>query len=264
MQHILYRYLIPAFFLLAPVYVSLFVLSRTHELPDGLFGLITATIVPIGYIAYQFFRVYWQVVLGGYETSDFLALVRDNCTIDHDPQQKQIKVDFTNILPKVGERWFSEIEFQRVFDPFHPDVCCVSLPCGYNSYKNRRAREHIHKFYLHFVEHVSDLIMFSQPSYEYTRSISSTRYSLRTSVYSIVVGLIFGVIIQWVGSSHTDTNTLLFSGAAIGVLLLTLAIWLLYLRLHFARAEHNARMMLLTITQIPAREVAHEENINKE
>jgi len=247
MQHLLFRYLIPGIFLLIPSYICIFTLGKSNEDTKSLIALTTAIVVPLGYIFFQVYRIFWQNVHLGYETSTFVNIIRDNLKIFIIPNKSKVFIDFRKIMPSIGIRWFTFSEFKEVFNPF-----------AKNNKKDM--------FYLHFLEPVSDVILFSQSSYDYARSISTVRYSAGVSMIALIAGSVIALFLKYIivdnyNSIRTYDNPAFWLSLLLAILLLIIK--LLVVRRNLADSEYNARLLLLTIINIDSR-IVSEEDMEKE
>ena len=259
MEQLLFRHLIPGLFLLLPIYLSILLFGNQLQLSDEVVNVSTAVftslIVPAGYIFYQIYRIIWQVMGGGYDKLPFVVMLRNSLKFYNQPHLKRILVDFSNVLPQLGIRWFTYSEFEMTFDPFASQVSKVSLPFGFNSNKNRVKRTNWRKNYFHFLEHVSDVVLFDQPSYGYARSISSARYSTHASTAAFFVGLILASGLFFAALGGLKRDLLISLSITIGIFGVAILLFLLSVRTRYSSAEYNARINLLTILSMGEREI---------
>ncbi|HSM87723.1 MAG TPA: hypothetical protein VLT16_16325, partial [Candidatus Limnocylindrales bacterium] len=248
MSHELFRYLIPGIFFYLPIYITAALIGvlKPHTQFEILLvfagkeaiTLISVLVLPTGWLVYHAWRAYWQLFRGGYEKREFLNRIRQSVRTYEQPNQARTAVDFSSLLGrKVGVRWFTASEFSTVFDPFKtiPSV-------GFNAITKRKIRENGRRFYLHFVEPVSDLILFEDASYDYARSISSARYGLWVSVFSLIPGSIVGPsVVLW----ERFPSGRWFAVSFIFIVLAAL-VTLAFYRMMMARTEHEARVQLIT------------------
>ncbi|MBT3321005.1 MAG: haloacid dehalogenase-like hydrolase [Anaerolineae bacterium] len=263
MEQLLFRHLIPGLFLLLPIYLSMILLGNRLPIPSEFVNMATAVftslVLPVGYIFYQFYRIVWQVIGGGYEKLPFVNIVRDNLKAYNQPHLSRVVVDFSEVLPQFGMRWFGYSEFIIAFDPFSPQVSKVNFPIGFNSKNNRSIRANGRKHFFHFLEHVSDIILFDQPSYGYARSVSSARYSTHASRAAFFVGLILASGLFLIGFENSNSDIFITLAFVLGVSFFVALLFLLSIRTSYSNSEYNARVTLLTILNLSEREIQASE-----
>jgi len=251
MSHENFRYLIPGIVFYIPLYFAAWVYwlvdKEGHSFPiNTLVGretltLLTVLVLPTGWFVYQSWRVWWQLFRGGYERRDFLDHIRQAVRVYNQEDRSRTVVDFSPILgSEVGVRWFNENEYACVFDPFGEFKSLL----GFQSTTGREKRSKGCRYYLHFVEPVSDLILFRDASYDYARSISTTRYGMWVSFFALIYGTVVLAAVSpswWFPKAYSTPATivLLFyvacSVASFAVV-----------RMRMAKKEHEARVQLIT------------------
>jgi len=160
-----------------------------HKIKDYT-AFLSLLVLPTGWLIYQAWRTWWQVYRGGYEPRGFLDHIRETVRVYHQEDRSRTIVDFSAVLGKrVGMRWFAQKEFESVFDPFKN----IKSSFGFQSKEKRAKRANCRSCYLHFVEPVSDLILFPNESYDYARSIASARYGVWVSIFGFSVRFSLGV-----------------------------------------------------------------------
>jgi len=264
MSHEFFRYLIPGIVFYLPLYVAAgltWLGLKNRSILDLLLNkdyvaFLSLLVLPTGWLIYHSWRSFWQLYQGGYEKRDFLNRIREAVSI-YDQENKDQEndsrtiVDFSALLgKKVGMRWFNRKEFDTVFDPFK-DLSSWR----FNSQRRRHERSCGRRRFLHFVEPVSDLILFKDASYDYARSISSARYSIWVSLFSFMVGSVLAIAVHaalW----FPNDNPLFWRLTLLGSMALLL-VALTRLRMRMARTEHEARVQI--ITQINCADRVYEE-----
>lgn len=248
MAHEFFRYLIPGIIFFLPLCGVAGGMYLFHG--DALFverlksagALIGVVAVPVGWFIYQAWRTVWHLYRGGYEPRDFLERIRHAVRVYRQESLSRTLVDFTPVLgKKVGMRWFTAEEFECVFDPFRQIVCKV----GFNSQSEREKRARGRKWHLHFVEPVSDLMLFANQSYDYARSVASARYGISVSIFALICGSIVSLATSlWHCYPASQTARILSLSL---VLLLSIALTrLVWKRRKMATQEHFARVQLIT------------------
>lgn len=241
MQHLLFRYLIPGIFLITPIYISIISLTLSRELEKNLTTLTTAIVIPLGYIFFQGYRIVWQKFYRGYENSNFINIIRDNLKVLLHPVEPKIFLDFRKVIPSIGIRWFTYLEFKEIFKPFANNQSLNNLE-------------------LDFLEPVSDIILFSEKSYDYARSVSTVRYSTHASIFALITGGVIAFFIKYLNSSNIRVNmnyeNLIIT---LSLVLAVLIIITLIYRRRLADTEYNSRLLLLTIINLESRKVSEND-----
>jgi phosphoserine phosphatase len=248
MSHEFFWYLIPGIVFYLPLYVAA-VLTwlglKNRSILDMLLNkdyvaFLSLLVLPTGWLIYHSWRAFWQLYRGGYEKRAFLNRVREAVSIYDQENPPRTIVDFSTILgKKVGVRWFNRNEFEIVFDPFKN----LSF-MRFNSRKDRYSRSCGRRRFLHFVEPVSDLILFKDASYDYARSISSARYSIWVSFFSFIVGSLLAFAVH-VTIWFPNDNPLGWRWALI-ISMAAILGTLVIMRMRMARTEHESRVQLIT------------------
>lgn len=248
MAHEFFRYLIPGVVFYLPLYIAAGLVylctgdsTLLRKIKDYT-TFLSLLVLPTGWFVYQAWRVLWQVYRGGYEPKSFLGRIRRSVRVYHQESQSRTVVDFSPILgKKVGVRWFTDEEFESTFDPFKK----IRSSFWFQSRRGIVERAAGRRRFLHFVEHVSDLILFADHSYDYARSIASARYGMWVSAFAFVYGLTFPIsLYPWYS---LPGNSIARWTSAIAVLLVLGSFSVFaYSRARMARMEHEARVQLIT------------------
>jgi HAD superfamily phosphoserine phosphatase-like hydrolase len=246
-SHEFFRYLMPGIFF----YLPLFVIAGTvylftgdpsllHKLKDYA-AFITVSSLPTGWVLYQAWRAVWQLGGGGYEPKQFLMRVRDSLKTYRQESLSRTVLDFSRIVsPPIGFLWFTEDEFDTVFDPFKN----IKGAFGFHGKRRRLERAAGRRWYLHLVEPVSDLTLFREASYDYARSVASARYGISVSYFALLCGAITATGASFWQLSQSRSSQLVL---AIALILAVVAVcWLVVLRRRIANNEHEARVQLIT------------------
>jgi phosphoserine phosphatase len=250
MSHEFFRYLIPGIVFYLPLYFWtgwkwLNNQGDPHFDSKEYVAFLSVLVMPTGWLVYSAWRAFWQLGLGGYEKRHFLDRVREVVPVYDQEDRARTVVDFSQLLgEKVGMRWFSRREFDAVFDPFKK----------FPSLRFKHPQSNGRRRFLHFVEPVSDLVLFNNASYDYARSISSARYSIWVSLFSLGCGSLLAFAVR--AGDIFPNHQMLGRRLSIGILFAGLGI-LTGFRMRMARTEHEARVQL--ITQINSADRLYEE-----
>ena len=249
MDHQSFRYYIPGIVFLFPIYIVACWISinylRDTDIKDFvLIGGITtfpAISLPVGWWIYNAYRVCWQkFTKGGYENKEFVKLICKDTKPFYFPCANTILIDFTHI--KGIESWI-KIELNLFRKTFYP----------FTSHKKFEKEIEQKGIYPKFTESISDFILFQDKGFDYARSISSVRYGLESSLFSIFLGgfYAFGLKAIWLHLLGKTHNIYVFVIWIVLAILLTIAlIIILSIRWKSADKEYDARLILTTLTSM--------------
>jgi len=249
MDHQSFRFYIPGIIFLLPIYlVACWITLQNYTSPDiktfVLIGGITtfpAIALPIGWWIYNAYRVWWlKITRGGYQNKDFVKLICKDTKPFYYPALNSILINFSHIKD-IGT-WI-KIDTELFRETFYPFT------------SSRAFNQEIKKIGIHpkFTEAISDFVLFRDQSYDYARSISSTRYGLESSVFALVLGFMYaiGLRIVWLYQLDQRSNFFVFLlGITLIISLTLILIITLFYRWKATDKEYDARLILTTLTSI--------------
>lgn len=264
-DHEAFRYLIPGVVFVLPVVIAAsFVLYHADAglSVDQSVATVSAvalfSVLPVGWLIYQVQRVYWLLWNGGYDHLPFVEGLRRDASVFLDDRRGRVYVSFAELLPDAGIRWFTLEEYQTTFDPFDCRRAGI-WDVGYHGSVQRAKRAKNDPAYQFFLEHVSDLLMFKEASYDYARSVSSVRYGLAVSGVSLLAGLTVSLLLIIGATFLSGAIAWSVYGLVAAAPFLALAGFGLRGRHRTASAEYLARLTLLTVLRKSDRQVSLEE-----
>lgn len=257
MDHQSFRYYIPGIIFLLPIYaVACWITANNYTDSDiRLFvlvgGITTFPLIalPIGWWIYNAYRVWWLILTkGGYENKDFIKLIRKDTKPFFSPLTQSILIDFSHI--KEIKSWikFDPDIFRKTFYPF----------TSKNQFSNEIKEKGIQ---LKFTEPLSDMILFKDKGYDYARSISSVRYGFESSVFALILSIIYtlGIKVIWLNQLNKTDNKFTIVFWIISIIVITVFILItLFIRWNMAGKEYDARLLLTTITSLNSNYFDHE------
>ncbi|MDQ1591874.1 MAG: phosphorylcholine phosphatase [Pyrinomonadaceae bacterium] len=267
MEHELFRYLSPGITFIVPIYLAacwaVVNTERGESIRDfillGGSATVPALAIPLGWWIYNCYRAFRHITTSSYEEKPFVRVIREGLKVIYDPARRSYYIDFTCINKDVGWRSFSERAFLIVFHPF---------------VKGRRARlreQRKGKLSLGYLEPVSDLLLWPNPTYDYARSISSVRYGIDSSFFAFIFGLLIGLASLGLLSHYVPeppfkvfTHAHVLIWYALLFVLITILITLSLLRRKQADREYSARLTLITIVSSETTRVdtaTHDEDL---
>lgn len=249
MDHQSFRFYIPGIVFLIPIYLVVCWITVNYYTDSDfrtfilLGGITTFPVIalPIGWWIYNAYRVWWLILTrGGYENKEFVKLIRKDTKPFYSPLTHSILIDFSHL--KDIKSWINidpDI-FRKTFYPF----------TSYKNFLKEIKQKGIHP---KFTEPLSDYILFKDDGYDYARSISSVRYGLESSVFALMLSILyaFGIKYIWLFNLNKTTNEAAFTfWIAILSLLSLIVILTLFMRWRYADREYDARLILTTLTSL--------------
>ncbi len=246
MDHQSFRYYIPGIVFLFPIYLVICWITINNFSDPGIKefvlvgGIATfpAISLPVGWWIYNAYRVCWlKFTNGGYENKDFVKLIAKDTKPFYFPLEDRILIDFSHI--NEIESWL-KIElnlFRKAFYPF------TSEKKFNKEIKNKGV-------YPKFTEAISDFILFKDSGYDYARSISSVRYGLESSVFAILLGVLyaFGLKAIWLYNLDKTHDVYVVVIWIALVVIITVALFsILVIRWNSVNKEYDARLILTTL-----------------
>ncbi len=239
MTHEAFRLIIPGLCFWLPVFAVRLVALEDYASFAILAGAIAAAVPPTGWVLYGGFRVFRRIIGKTYETKRFVEMFRERLRAVYAPGSQAVFLDFRSIRPDLG-RWKLDIAtYLDTFCPFRGRTSATSVDPGWVTR-------------IPFLEHLLDLTLFKEKSYDYARSISSVRYGLSSALYSLVLGSIAaaGQYLVLRSASSPYGQTLTIAGWAVVGGVAALLFYALYRRRLDSSAEYDARLNLIVLSSL--------------
>ena len=253
MSHETYRYQIPGITFLLPIFVFIVHFSikyfslNTTSIIVGVTAIFFGIHIPLGWFLYNSYRFLWIKYAKGYEKLPFIKMLREAIAIYPAPWKNHRVLDLTRLFNEPSLYLLKDKEFDIIFNPFKR-----KKPYGKN-------KKHVSKNFPYFLENLSDLFVFKNPTLDYARSISTVRYGVGASFYSFILSMILAVFL-FIHSGDiynllsTRNSSLLFEPPLIYILIIMVSMCVMLCvfvggRQVYASREYISRLTLLTIME---------------